>query len=70
VNHESPARLEPNNQILAAPADGGDTLTLKLGRDLARVVGPGQAGVEDLDPLEAAADQLRLQADAYRLDLR
>ena len=34
VNQQNPTALEPDNQILAAPLDGGDTLTLELGRDL------------------------------------
>jgi hypothetical protein len=31
VDQENATALEPNNQIFAAPIDGGDTLALQLG---------------------------------------
>lgn len=70
VNQESPSRLEQKNQILAAPGDCRDALPFELRRDFPWVVGPGEARVEDLDALEPAADQLRLEPEPDRLDLR
>ena len=52
VNQQSPPRLEPNNQILAAPIDGSDPLTLELSRDLIGIERTRQPRVRDLDPLE------------------
>jgi hypothetical protein len=69
VNQENPTSLEPNNQILAAPLQGGDLLTFELCGDLARILGPRQAGVGDLDPIEGSADEVRLEPGADRLDL-
>jgi hypothetical protein len=69
VNQEHPTRFEPNNQILAPALECGDALAFELGRDLARVTRPGQARVRDLDPVEGPADEVRLEADANRLDL-
>ena len=52
VNQESPSRLEPNNQILAAPVEGCDALALELSRDLVGSDRPRQPRVGDLDALE------------------
>jgi hypothetical protein len=69
VNQENTLTLEPNNQILAAPIDGCDTLAHELGRHLDRVLGPRQPRVVDLDVVEAPADEHRLESTADRLDL-
>jgi len=69
VNQEYPPRLEPNNQILAAPLDGLHRLALQLGGHLSGLNRAGDARVEDLDPLEPSPDQHRLEAGANRLDL-
>ena len=52
VDQERAPRLEPNNQVLAAPVDRDDPLALELARDLDRVERARQARVDDLDPLE------------------
>ena len=52
MNQESPSRLEPNNQILAAPVDGDDTLALELSSDDVGIERTCQPRVRDLDPLE------------------
>ena len=52
VNKQSPSRFEPKNQILAAPIDGRDSLTLELSRDLVGVSRTRQTGVRDSDTLE------------------
>src|SRR3954452_8726374 len=69
VNQENPTALEPDNQILAAPLDGGDALTLELGRDLQRLERPDEPRVGDLHALEASTDEHRLELAADRLDL-
>src|SRR5512134_3862949 len=69
VNQEYPTGLESNNQILAAPLDGGDGLALELGRDLLRLGRARGAWVEDVDALEAPADEHRLEVSADRLNL-
>ncbi len=70
VNQENSIALEPNNQILASPLERSNGLSGQLGRGLYGVVGPGQARIGDLDVLERAADELRLEADSDRLDFR
>ena len=69
VNQENTPTLEPNNQILAAPFDGRDTLADEFGRHLDRVLGPRQPRVADLDVLEAPTDEHGLEPAADRLDL-
>jgi hypothetical protein len=69
VNQERTLTFEPNNQILAAPFDGRDTLTDELGRHLDRVFGPRQPRVLDLDVVEPASDEHRLESAPDRLDL-
>jgi hypothetical protein len=70
VNQENTTALEPNNQILAASLERRDTLAGELGRHLGRIFGSRQARVFDVDVLEPAADEHRLEAAADRLDLR
>jgi hypothetical protein len=70
VNQESPTRLEPNNQILAAPVDGGDALALELAGDLIGIERSCQPPVEDLDALEAPTFEKRDELPAHALDLR
>src|SRR5215208_8128194 len=69
VDQENATALEPNNQILAAPLERFDALADELGRDLGRVLWPRQPRVFDLDVLEAASDEHRLEPAANRLDL-
>jgi hypothetical protein len=69
VNQENPTSFEPNNQILAAPLQCGDSFAFELGGDLARILGPGQARVGDRDAFERSADEVRLEPGADRLDL-
>src|SRR5688500_15830561 len=69
VDQEHTTRFEPNNQILAAPLDGGDDLAFELCSDFPWLAGPGHAGVEDLDAIEAPADEDGLEAGTNRLDL-
>ena len=69
VHQERTTRLEPNNQILAAPVERGDPLSLQLGDDLQRLERTYDACVEDVDTLEAASDERRLEPAADDLDL-
>ena len=69
MDQENTTALEPNNQILAAPLDGRDPLTLQLGRHLGRLVWAHEARVVDAHPLEAPPDERRLEPAANRLDL-
>jgi hypothetical protein len=68
VNQESPTRLEPNNQILAAAIDGRDALALQLGCDLNTVERARQPRIGDLDGLEGAANEHRLEPATDGLD--
>jgi hypothetical protein len=69
VDQESTTGFEPNNQILAAAVDGRDTLAFELRRHRGRLEWTHEAGVGDLDRLEASADQVRLECETDRLDL-
>jgi hypothetical protein len=69
VDQERPTRLEPNNQILTATIDLGDTLALELAGDLERVVRTREARIGDLDVREAVAFQRRREPAANGLDL-
>jgi hypothetical protein len=69
VNQENPTALEPNNQILAATVQRSDALAGELGRHLGRILGARQAWVGDVDVLEAAPDEHRLETAPDRLDL-
>ena len=69
VDQERAARLEPDDQVLAAPLDRGDALALELGRDLVRVVRPHEPRVVDLDALEAPPVEHGREPRADGLDL-
>src|SRR4051812_6314254 len=69
VDQENATALEPKNQIFAATLDGSHPLALQLGRHLGRLVGAHEPRVLDLDTLEAAPRQHRLESRADRLDL-
>ena len=69
MNQEYPTAFEPNNQILAAPLNGVDDLALELCGDLPGLDGARHARIEDLDSLEPASDEHRLEVSANRLDL-
>jgi hypothetical protein len=69
VNQENTTAFEPNNQILAAAIKRHDALSLELGGHSGGVVRPGETRVEDLDLLETAADEPRLEPCADGLDL-
>jgi hypothetical protein len=56
----APAR-ERDDHVLAATAYGGDLLADQLGRHLVGRVGPGQAAVGDLDPVETPSREDRLE---------
>jgi hypothetical protein len=70
VNQENTTRLEPNNQILATALQGGDAFAFELGRDCERFERADEPRVGDLDALEGAADDVRLECEPDRLDLR
>src|SRR6478609_5983855 len=70
VDQENTSALEPNNQILAAPLDCRDVLSLQLGRHLGGLVRAHETPVIDAHPLEAAADERGLELPADALDLR
>jgi hypothetical protein len=69
VNQERTTGFESNNQILAATVDCLDTLTGQLGGDPERVVRAREARVEDLDVVEAATLEHRLEPATDGLDL-
>ena len=69
MREQRAAALEADDQVLAAPLDGGDALALELGRDLARVVRRGQPVVADLDLLEPSPLEDGRKPGANRLDL-
>jgi hypothetical protein len=69
VDQESPTSLEPKNQIFAATIDGRDALALQLGCDLNPVEWARQPRIEDLDALEGAAHEQRLEPATDGLDL-
>jgi hypothetical protein len=69
VNQEYTTALEPNNQILAAALDRRDPLSLELGGHSGGVEGPSEARVVDVDALETAPNELRLQSSPDGLDL-
>ena len=69
MDQENATALEPNNQILAAPLERRDALARELGRHLGRILRTRQPRVVDLDVLEAASDEHRLEPAANRLDL-
>jgi hypothetical protein len=69
VDQERPTGFESDYYILPATVDGLDPLADELCGDLDRVVGARQAWVEDLDTVEAAADEHRLEPAADGLDL-
>jgi hypothetical protein len=69
VNQENTTALEPKNQIFAAAVDRCDPLSLELGGHSGGVEGPGEPGIVDVNTLETAPDELRLQPPPDRLDL-
>jgi hypothetical protein len=69
VNQERPTGFESDNYILAAAVDGLDPLADELRGDFDRVVRARQAWVEDLDAVEAAADEHGFEPAADGLDL-
>lgn len=69
MNQQHTAGLEADHQVLAAAVDGHDPLTDELRGHLERVLRARQARVEDLDPVEAAADEQGLEPAANGLDL-
>src|SRR3954471_197161 len=69
VDQQNAAGLESNDQILAAALEGGNALTLQLGRDRDRLERAHEPGGVDLDVLERAADDGRDERETDRLDL-
>src|SRR3954452_13963219 len=69
VNQMYATALEPKNQILAATVDSDRPLAAELRSDLRGIKRLRQTGIEDLDVVEAATDNVRLQLGTYRLDL-
>src|SRR6185437_3336556 len=70
VDQESPAGLEPDDQILPSALERRHSLSLELDGHLDRLERTHQARVVDLDFGERAADQMRLELDPDRLDFR
>src|SRR4029078_9844262 len=70
VDQENTAALEPNNQILAAAADGRDVFPFELGCHLGGLVRAHEARIVNAHPLEAPADERGLELSANALDLR
>src|SRR5881275_2029527 len=70
MDEERAARLEADDQVLAAPVEDGDALALQAARDKRRVERPRQPRIRDLDALEAPALDQRRELPADRFDLR
>jgi hypothetical protein len=70
VNQERATGFESDNYILSATVDGFDSLAGELSGDFDRVLRARQTRVEDLDPVEATADEHGLEPTADGLDLR
>jgi hypothetical protein len=69
VNQESATRLESNNQILAAALQRADVLAFELGGDRLGLERADEPWVVNLDLLQPAADDVRLERETNRLDL-
>ena len=68
VNQENKTALEPNNQILATPANLAYALAGELRSHLCGIDWTRQPGIEDVDTLEPATDQPGLKTRPDRLD--
>jgi hypothetical protein len=68
VHQERSTAFEPDNQILAAPSEAPDTLTFEGTRDGGGIERLGEARIANLDALEPAADEKRLELRADRLN--
>jgi hypothetical protein len=68
VHQERTTAFEPDNQILAAPIEARDALTLEGTRDGGRIERLGEARIVDLHALEPAPEEKRLELHADRLD--
>lgn len=69
VDQEYTAASKSKNQILAASLEGLNDLAVQFRRDLVGIERTCNPGIGDLDSLEPAPDERRLQARANRLDL-
>jgi hypothetical protein len=69
VDQESATGFEPNTQILATALQRDDAFPLELGRDGDRLERAHEAGIVDVHALEPAADDVRFECEADRLDL-
>ena len=69
VDQQATAALESDDQVLASALECGDLLSPECAGDRGGVERTGQALVVDLDLLESAADELRLEPAADGLDL-
>jgi len=69
VNQESPPRLEPDDQILAATFERRHSFALQLGGDGDGLEGPHQSRIADLDAVEPPPDELWLELLPDRLYL-
>src|SRR5207342_3050542 len=70
VDDERPARVEPEEQVLAAPAHAGERLAEKLGADDDRVLRRGEAAVHDVGLLDGPPAKQRVEAAPDGFDLR
>src|SRR5215469_5790119 len=70
VDQENTTALEPDNQILAASLDRGDSLAFQFGCHLGRLVRAHEPRVVDLYTLEAPPHERGLELPADGLDLR
>src|SRR6266508_4420467 len=70
VNQKSATGFESHNEILAAALQRDDQLTFELRRDRIRLKRADEPRIADLDVLQTAADQVRLERETNRLDLR
>ena len=69
VDQKSTTGLEPNNQILAATLERRDPFPFELGGDGRCLERTHEPRVLNVDVLEAAAHEMRLEREPDRLDL-
>ena len=70
VDEQRKPALQAEHEVLPAPLDGHDRISLELLGHLEEVDRPREAGIEDLDAHERPPDEPRLELRADRLDLR
>jgi hypothetical protein len=68
VNQQSPPRLEPDNQILAAAVERRHSLAFEFSGNGSGLERAHEPRIVDVDAVEPPADQVRLELESGRLD--